>query len=214
MAWPSTHDKTAFHICSVACVTWPCPSLTSSVAACQLSSACISALSYYLHDSSIQKLKLRLCPIVHHAPCKYMTRDNLTLKLSWCKKVTKKGKKGKRNRKSWDMHPGSHIMETRQCRFLLVSGDCFHAFPAATVVSLSAAEGDFWVRAMLRAFPTETIQECSSCMFAVSYCQSRCPIALVSGKRHMYLCGGHSSAKSSLPVPSCSHTADFCYSRR
>lgn len=58
MAWPSTRGKTAFHMCSVACVTWPCPNLSSSMAACQLSIACISVVWYHLHDSSTQAAPL------------------------------------------------------------------------------------------------------------------------------------------------------------
>lgn len=43
-------------------------------------------------------------------------------------------------------------MQTRQQRFLLMGGGCFLDFPAASVVSLNAAEGNFWIMSRHRAF--------------------------------------------------------------
>lgn len=67
-------------------------------------------------------------------------------------KRPQKRRKGKRSSRKKKNPPKLHSMETRQQRFLLMGGGCFLAFPAASVASLNAAEGNFWVMSRHRGF--------------------------------------------------------------
>lgn len=63
-----------------------------------------------------------------------------------------KEQEGKEQWRAEKMHPGSPSMATRQQRFLVMGGAWFCAFPAVSVVSPHAAEGNFWVRSVHRVF--------------------------------------------------------------
>lgn len=150
MSWPFVFGKTSLYTCSVACVTWPHPSLNSSVATFQRCGVCKCCELLFIWQQYLEAYVRTVTHCVRHRANTLW--EAVSLGRSHGLKRPAKEQEGKEKERAEKMHPGSPSVKTKHQRFLLMGGGCFCAFPAVSVVSLNAAECNFWVRATHRAF--------------------------------------------------------------